>query len=135
MARHGFTKFGVILVIFIISQQHQFSNAQQCRVSCSQTGYKGKLRYSRALEVAQNREHELDDNFGPGDLDDIIRYRNKRSDLVGKNLKNCHPTLFVSKAKMKINTFKKLFFVKYIVVLKECKFKCTIFLELGFSLF
>ena len=87
MARHGFTKFGVILVIFIISQLYQFSNAQQCRVSCSQTGYKGKLRYSRALEVAQNREHELDDNFGPGDLDDIIRYRNKRSDLVGKNLK------------------------------------------------
>ena len=105
MARHGFTKFGVILVIFITSQQYQFSNAQQCRVSCSQTGYKGKLRYSRALEVAQTREHELDDNFGPQDLP--IRYRNKRSDMVGKNLKSncnyCCSALFVSKAK--INNF------------------------------
>ena len=80
MARHGITTFGVIFVIVIISQQYHLSNAQQCRVSCSQTGFKGKLRYSRALEVAQEREHELDDNFGP--VPDFIKYRKKRSDMV-----------------------------------------------------
>ena len=86
MARHGITTFGILFVIVLISQQCQLSFAQQCQISCSQTGFKGRLRYSRALEVAQNREHELDDDFGP-DPSTLI-YRSKRSDMVGKNLKN-----------------------------------------------
>ena len=86
MARHGITTFGILFVIVLISQQCQLSFAQQCQISCSQTGFKGRLRYSRALEIAQNREHELDDDFGP-DPSTLI-YRSKRSDMVGKNLKN-----------------------------------------------
>ena len=85
MARHGITTFGILFVIVLISQQCRLSFAQ-CQISCSQTGFNGGLRYSRALEVAQNREHELEDAFG--DEDFPIRYRSKRSDMVGKNLKN-----------------------------------------------
>ena len=84
--RHGITTFGILFVIVLISQQCRLSFAQQCRISCSQTGFNGGLRYSRALEVAQNREHELDDDFDD-DFGDLI-YRSKRSDMVGKNLKN-----------------------------------------------
>ena len=80
MARHGSSIFGVMFVTVIISQQYHLSFAQQCSRTCSQTGFKGGLQYDRALEVAQNREHELDENFGP---DPIRRYRRKRSGTVG----------------------------------------------------
>ena len=81
MATHGITLFGVLFVTVIISQQYRLSYAQQFRMTCSQTGFKGGLRYTRAVEVAQDREHELSDDFGI-DLDDIL-YRRKRSETVG----------------------------------------------------
>ena len=71
MARHVSRTsilFGVIFVLaVIISQRYHLSFAQQCEVTCTQTAIIRERSYSDCLEVAQNREWELEDDFG-GDL-------------------------------------------------------------------
>ena len=65
--------FGVIFVLaMIISQQYHLSFAQQCEVTCTQTAVIRGRSYSDCLEVAQNREWELEDDFG-GDLPGFLR--------------------------------------------------------------
>ena len=85
MARHdSITIFDVIFVTVIISQWYHLTFAQQCEVTCTQTAVIRERPYSEVFEVAQNREWELEDDFG-GDLVDIIRKyksRSKRSDIV-----------------------------------------------------
>ena len=77
-----------IFVTVIISQWYQLSFAQQCEVTCTQTAVIRDRTYSDVLEVAQNREWELEDDFG-GDLLDIIRKyksRSKKSVTVGAKI-------------------------------------------------
>ena len=89
MARPDSTIFGVIFVTVIISQWYHVSFAQQqCAVTCTQTAVIRERTYSDVLEVAQNREWELEDDFG-GDLLDIIRKyksRSKKSVTVGAKI-------------------------------------------------
>ena len=56
----------------IISQRYHLSFAQQCEVTCTQTAAIRGRSYSDCLEVAQNREWELEDDFG-GDLPGFLR--------------------------------------------------------------
>ena len=76
MARHVSRTsilFGVIFVLtMIISQRYHLSFAQQCEVTCTQTAVIRERTYSDCLEVAQNREWELEDDFG-GDLPGFLR--------------------------------------------------------------
>ena len=76
MARHVSRTsilFGVIFVLtMIISQRYHLSFAQQCEVTCTQTAVIRERTYSDCLEVAQNREWELEDDFG-GDLPGFVR--------------------------------------------------------------
>ena len=88
MARHD-NRTILFLLTMIISQQYHLSFAQQCEVTCTQTAVIRGQSYSDCLEVAQNREWELEDDFG-GDLPDFLRNHKlaqrlfiKRSDAVG----------------------------------------------------
>ena len=73
MARHdNKTILFLLTVTMIISQRYHLSFAQQCEVTCTQTAILREKPYSDCLEVAQNREWELEDDFG-GDLPGFVR--------------------------------------------------------------
>ena len=71
MARHD-NRTILFLLTMIISQRYHLSFAQQCEVTCTQTAILREKPYSVCLEVAQNREWELEDDFG-GDLPGFLR--------------------------------------------------------------
>ena len=71
MARHD-NRTILFLLTMIISQRYHLSFAQQCEVTCTQTAVIRGQSYSDCLEVAQNREWELEDDFG-GDLPGFLR--------------------------------------------------------------
>ena len=92
MARHdsGTILFGVIFVLtMIISQQYHLSFAQQCEVTCTQTAILREKPYSDCLEVAQNREWELEDDFG-GDLPGFVRNYKLAQSLFIKRVLGVH---------------------------------------------
>ena len=73
MTRHdNRTILFLLTVTMIISQRYHLSFAQQCEVTCTQTAVIRGRSYSDCLEVAQNREWELEDDFG-GDLPGFLR--------------------------------------------------------------
>ena len=74
-----FVSFSIILIIIL--SQCDPSLAQLCSVSCTQTAIVRNMPYEEAYEIVQNREWELQDDFG-GDLADLNR-RHKRVKRAG----------------------------------------------------
>ena len=89
MARHD-NRTILFLLTMIISQQYHLSFAQQCEVTCTQTAILREKPYSDCLEVAQNREWELEDDFG-GDLPGFVRNYKLAQSLFIKRVLGVHP--------------------------------------------
>ena len=88
MARHD-NRTILFLLTMIISQQYHLSFAQQCEVTCTQTAILREKPYSDCLEVAQNREWELEDDFG-GDLPGFVRNYKLAQSLFIKRVLGVH---------------------------------------------
>ena len=92
MARHD-SRTTLLWVIFVltikISQRYHLSFAQQCEVTCTQTAVIRERTYSDCLEVAQNREWELEDDFG-GDLPGFVRNYKLAQSLFIKRVLGVH---------------------------------------------
>ena len=88
MARHD-NRTILFLLTMIISQRYHLSFAQQCEVTCTQTAVIRERTYSDCLEVAQNREWELEDDFG-GDLPGFVRNYKLAQSLFIKRVLGVH---------------------------------------------
>ena len=66
----SFERFSILSIIILL--QFDQSLAQICSVSCTQTTVVRNRPYEDCYEIVQNREWEIQDDFG-GDLGDLIK--------------------------------------------------------------
>ena len=71
----------------IILLQCDSSLGQMCSVSCTQTATVRNMPYEEAFEIVQNREWELEDDFGD---DSILIRRYKRVLIINRDFFTLH---------------------------------------------